>query len=292
MGSFQYLNDPREAKSWPFKFYSRSPKSNEDFQYSLFDEVSKYITQYSLILCCSRDDPAVTEDHEDRSIRSGFGHPRMWSQYADNHKGVCLVLDQQGLHESIVSHLGLDNLFYGSIEYLSTTYGPRSSASSGPYELVYWEDIVDRGLANIIEPHIRRFHRELFFTKHLDWRDEWEYRWVYRSNGDEPVSIPIANCLNAVLLGSDCSTDLSRRIVELCRIYEIPVYRANWHGWAVSIFGNLLDESFDSENIASLNGLSFSTNIPCGGVFAQAFDQHGKVRPILIENNGNVRVMS
>jgi hypothetical protein len=292
MGSLEFVNDPKEAKSWPFKFYSRGAASNENFQYSLFDEVTKYITHRSLIFCCSLDDDSVTEDDEDRSIRSGFGHPRMWTQYADNHRGVCLVLNQQGLHESVVSQIGSDKLFYGPVKYLSTTYGPHSVAGSGPYDLVYWEDILDQGLASVLEPHIGRYHKELFFTKHLDWRDEWEYRWFYRSKNNEPIYVPVASCLSAVILGSDCPKDMSERIIDLCRPHNIPVFRAHWHGWSVSLFGNLLDKGFDSENMVSLNGLSFSVNIPCGGVFAQACDQHGKVRPILIENNGNVRVMN
>lgn len=291
MGSFQFVNDPREAKSWPFRFYSRLSKLNEHFPHDYFEEVSKYITQRSLVLCCSMDDPLVTEDSEDRSLRSGFGHPRMWAQYADNHRGVCLVLDQQRLHENIVSCLSLDSLYYGPVEYLSTTHGPVSDPGVGPYDITYWEDIYDYGLANVIDSHIRRFNKELFFTKHLEWRDEWEYRWVYRSDSSDPAFIPIVDCLNAVLLGSDCPKDISERIIAICRTHSIPVYRAHWHGWAVSVFGNLLDDGFDSENIVSLNGLSFSTSIPCGGVFAQACDQHGNVRTILIENNGNVRVM-
>jgi len=98
MGSFQALNDPREAKTWPFRIYFRSPKSNLRFQSTLFDEISTYITSKSLILYCTRDDPTVTEQDDDRVLRSGCGHPRMWSQYADNHKGVCLVLDWKKLH--------------------------------------------------------------------------------------------------------------------------------------------------------------------------------------------------
>jgi Protein of unknown function (DUF2971) len=292
MGTFQFLNDPREAKSWPFKFYSRSSESNGHFPYSLFDEASKYITQRTLVLCCSIDDPSVTAEQEDRYLRSGLGHSRMWTQYADNHRGVCFMINQQRLHESIVSHLGADSLFYGPVEYLSTTYGPNSVESIGAYDLVYWEDILDRGLVNVLEPHIKQFHKELFFTKHIDWRDEREYRWVYRSNNNEPIYVPIANCLDAVLLGSDCPKDTSRIIIDLCRPHNIPVCRVHWHGWAVSVFQGLLDDDFDFKNIFSLNGLSFSTDIPCGGVFLQGCDQHGNVRPVLIENDGSVRIMN
>ena len=290
MGSFEHLNDPKEAKAWPFKFYSRAQSSNKKFQFKLFEDVSKYITQKSLVVCCSQDDPSVVDDHEDRPIRSGFGHPRMWAQYGDAHKGVCLMLDHKKLHETIISRLGTEGLYYGPIEYLSTTYGPRAG-TEGPYELAYWEDIVESGVASVMEPHIKRFHKELLFTKHLDWQDEWEYRWVYRSDDGQPVLISVAESLKAVLLGSDCSVDDSRKIADLCTGLSLPVLRVYWHGWAVSIFEEPLNDKLKSETALSLNGISFSTQIPCNGIFAQAYDQYGKGRTILIENNGAVTLL-
>lgn len=290
MGSFEFLNDPKEAKSWPFKFYSRSPNSNERFQFNLFNDISKYITQKSLVLCCSQDDPSVVDDNEDRPIRSGFGHPRMWAQYGDNHRGVCLVLNHQKLHDSITSQLGSNSLYFGPVNYLSTTYGP-CLETNGPYELAYWEDIVNNDLPRVIEPHIKRYNKELFFTKHLDWRDEWEYRWVYRSSDGQPVFISIADCLDAVLLGSECPIKESREIADICTKHSVPVHRIYWHGWAVSVFEEPLNDALRSETVLSLNGLSFSTNIPCSGVFAQVYDQYGKGRTILIGNNGEVKLM-
>ncbi|MFL6209047.1 MAG: DUF2971 domain-containing protein [Pyrinomonadaceae bacterium] len=288
MSSLQGVNDPREAKTWPFKFYSRSQAGNQLFTPALFDEATKYITQRSLVFCCSRDDPSLDKNDDTRIIRSGYGHPRMWAQYADNHRGICLVLDLERLHESIVSKFGADNLFFGSVEYLNTIHGPTSHLSRGGYDLVYLEDYVNYGLAKVMESHIRLFQKELFFTKHQDWQDEWEYRWVLRSQSGVPVYIPIHDCLHAVILGHDCPTDMTDRVIELCRISNTPVHRMLWHGWTFSILPNQLNEDFHQGPVLFFDGISFSTRIPCGGVFAQGRDQYGKVRPIRIDNNGDV----
>jgi hypothetical protein len=52
-----------------------------------------------------------------------------------------------------------------------------------------------------------------------------------------------------------------------------------------------LDEEFDKGPVVVLDGISFSTEIPCGGVFTQGRDQYGNVRPIRIDNNGDVVAM-
>lgn len=288
MGSYQGLNDPREAKTWPFAFYSHLPTGNQLFTPELFDQATKNITQKTLVLCCSRDDPSLTKDNEDLPIRSGYGHPRMWAQYADRHQGVCLVLDQKLLHERILSHFGEQRLFFGPVEYLNSMRGPSSESPTGCYDLVYLEDYVKRGLSEALEDHIRLFQKDLFFTKHKDWRDEWEYRWVARAGNDIPYFVTIADCLHAIILGQDCPREMTENIIELCRDRNTPIHRAIWHGWQLSLLPNLLDEQFHKGPIIILDGISFSTRIQCGGMFVQARDQYENVCPIRIDNNGDV----
>jgi Protein of unknown function (DUF2971) len=288
MGSFQKLNDPREARTWPFKLYSRSPAGNDLFTPALFAEATKNITQRTLVLCCSRDDPSVNKDSDDRPIRSGYGHPRMWAQYADRHQGVCLVLDQKLLHQSIASHFGSDDLFFGPVEYLNTVRGPSSQLPRGGYDLVYLEDYAEYGVGKVMEKHIQLFHRELFFTKHQDWRDEWEYRWVGRSADQTPVFVSIRDCLSAVILGHDCPEDMTEIIIQSCRPNKTPVHRANWQGWMLTILPDAVDAEFNTRPVIVLDGISFSTRVPCGGVFVQARDQYGNPHPLRIDNNGNV----
>jgi hypothetical protein len=288
MGSFQQLNDPREAKTWPFKFYSRAPTGNRLFAATLFDQATKNITERTLVLCCTRDDPQLDKDTLDSATRSGFGHPRMWAQYADRHQGVCLVFDMQLLHETITDEFGGEDLFWGPVQYLNTPARLNSHLPRGGYDLLYLEDYVEYGLAKVMETHIRLFNRELFFTKHLDWRDEWEYRWVLRRNDSSPVFIPIRSCLRAVILGHDCSEAVSEKIIEQCRTINVPVHRAHWQGWTLSLLPNALDDDYHKGPVVVLDGISFSTEVPCGGVFVQGRDQYGNVRPIRIDNNGDV----
>ena len=282
-GSYQNLNDPREAKTWPFVFYTSSVDTNDKFKSSVFEEVSNYITQKTLVLCCTQDDPLVTDGDKDRDIRSGYGHPRMWSQYADDHKGVCIVLNKNILHKSILLKFGNKGLYYGPVSYLKTVSGPNSKA----YDIQYLDDILNNSVSNVIEPHLDKYNKELFFTKHIDWQDEWEYRWVFRSKDNTPILISISDCITAVIVGNECTEKDTSDIISICSTLGIPVLKLLQHGWSMS----LLPIDTDEQNVISLNGVSFSTKIPCTGVFSQAHDNTGKTRPILIKNNGEVIVV-
>jgi hypothetical protein len=283
MGVYKNLNDPREAKTWPFVYYSRNIETNARFKPELFEAVSRYITNTTLIFSCAKDDPSVIDGDHNRDIRSGYGHPRMWAQYGDRHRGVCLVLNHGILHGSMLANLGNKGLYWGDVKYLETVSGPNGNA----YHIKYLDDILKDGIASVIEPHIDEFNKELFFTKHIDWRDEWEYRWVFRSKDGKPKLIPITDSIRAVIVGNECPAKETRDILSNCSSHGIPVYKLFQHGWSMS----LMPIHTAEENVISLNGISFSTNIPCTGVFAQAHDNNGKVRPILIDNAGNAIVL-
>lgn len=279
MGSFENLNDPREAKTWPFRFYSRASGS---FDRSWFHAATEAVTKRSLMLSCSRNVPGADPGDV---LALGFGHPRMWAQYGDGHRGVCLALDQVELDSAVRLAAGVRPVFSGPVEYYQSGHGP-SSEDGNPYDIAYLEDVETFGIDAVMEPHIARFNRELFFTKHLDWRDESEFRWVVRSSDVTQLFVPVGTSIRAVLVGHDCPVEQLETIVELCRPAGIPVHRLYWHGWAASLFGDVLDPE-GVEGI-SLNGISFSTQIPCSSVYAQACDQDGNVRTIEIRSSGEV----
>lgn len=278
MGSFNNVNDPRESKIWPFTLYSKNLKTNENFDSKVFQDISKFITHKSLMLCLTRDDPTLASDNEDdKDIRVGYAHARMWAQYGDNHKGVCFVFDKAQLNASIESVTGKFGLFHGPINYRSSARNPNGDA----FHLAYLEDILDPRMFGLLEQHITKHHQALFFNKHIDWRDEWEYRWVFRSENENPIFIPIDKCIKALILGNDCTIDAS--VEDYFMKIRIPLYRMHQHGWALS----LLPED-SREDIISLNGISFSTEIPCSGVFVQARDNRQRNRTLRVDTNGNM----
>jgi len=97
---------------------------------------------------------------------------------------------------------------------------------------------------------------------------------------------PIGTALKAVLVGQDCPPHQVTELVDACKVTGVAVHRVFWHGWAVSMFGDLLDPA--GADAVSLNGISFSTHVPCERVLTQGLDQDGRVRTISIGSNGDV----
>ncbi len=279
MGTFEGLNDPREAKTWPFRFYSRDASA---FDRDLFRQATDIVTRQSLMLSCSRNNP---EGDRYDQLRLGFAHPRMWAQYGEGHRGVCLALDTTELDKAVREAAGAKPVFCGPVDYFQSGHAP-SGSEGDPYGIVYLEDIETRGLQAMVDALVMQYHRHLFFTKHLDWRDEWEFRWVVRSGDGQPLFVPIAGALRAVLVGQDCRPDDLEKVLGICRPAGKPVHRVYWHGWSISVFGDPVED--EPADPLSLNGISFSTKIPCSSVFTHGLGHDGRVRTVEIRSSGDV----
>lgn len=225
---FESVNDPRESKIWFFEIYKGIGQNISLHHMDLGYEASALAKSTTLLLCCSADDPDLDPKERDYWFRRGFGYPRMWEQYADNHKGVCFVLDRELLHEAIRAEVGDEGLYHGRV-----TYGNILGAIQGSPDLAYpfclqYSDIEKSGLAAVVDDHVHRFHREIFFRKHLNWRDECEYRWVFRGRAKELRYIAIEEALRAVIVGIDCSEVYLPSFRELCCNREITLHKMIW----------------------------------------------------------------
>jgi hypothetical protein len=279
---YQFLNDPRESKTWPFVFYSKESKDYNNFSSKFFEDFSKYILDNSYVFCCSRDNPQANENKLDISFQSGFGHPRMWAQYAQNHTGVCIAFNKEKLHKAISITIDQETLFYGPVEYLNSASGPQNNA----YHIQYIEDIYKKGISATVNSLLPKYSKEYFFTKHLDWQDEWEYRWICFSNKFDDLYIPIEDCIEEIIIGQDCSEFDIMEIKKACNLKNIKLSLLQQHGWSMSL------SPLSEEKSVSLDGVSFSTLIPCAGVYAQGHDNLGKIVPIRIDSNdGSVRIL-
>jgi hypothetical protein len=120
----------------------------------------------------------------------------MWEQYAENHRGVCLVFDHERLSSEIEAGLaeaGVDENYKGSVEYT-----PRGIAGAVlNFHLNDFKLDFDQALAE----HLRRLYRELFLLKTRDWESEHEYRFVARRADEDYLSVPFGDSLRLVIVG-------------------------------------------------------------------------------------------
>jgi len=119
LGRYVNTNDPKEAKTWQF---SLGTNERRDLSKYSLDEISERFTQAlkrRTNLACFSQDSTLTGDHTRDIYARGFGKSRMWAQYADNHKGVCLILEKSAIRKAVEDQFGNDRfrIYTGPVIY-------------------------------------------------------------------------------------------------------------------------------------------------------------------------------
>ena len=164
---------------------------------------------------------------EGSKVELGSNHPAMWSHYADNSNGVCLVLDKNVLIENNQKLLSGRFFKFENIEY-NINCAPKHGI-----EYKHYEDASD---------FVHNNYRELFFKKHIDWQYEDEERFLVES---PEMYLDINGAIKFVVLGCRLSHDSLKlqRMLQLIISPNSKCYRYfNFHSFAeitTSVFGYL-----------------------------------------------------
>lgn len=211
LGPYSKTNDPKETKAWEFGL---STVTNRDFEpYNhLSPWLSHELKARTRLACFSMDRDPLTGQHMTDIYHRGFTKPRMWSQYADGHTGVCLVFLRKNLLAIAKQELGSRWLMAGPITYQDHFVARGAEA----YEFMLNIDAYDSlGPKEYVRAHVRAHHKALFFEKLVDWRDEHEWRLLAFCESDEELFLPIKQCLVGVMHGDATDPDLSEELMRL-----------------------------------------------------------------------------
>ena len=166
--SFGNLNDLNEANV---------NNMNMNGNFMVMFDVDRYIKERCRLLCFS-------QNYEVNGIgQEGTNHPAMWAHYAENSKGVCLVIDKE---EFIKRNKPiLDTHFY---QFEDVSYNIFNTPDD--------EEIDYK--AETPEEFIKNNWKGLFFLKHKDWENEDEHR-LFIMGYDGKLSID--GCVKYIVLG-------------------------------------------------------------------------------------------
>ena len=189
--SMEKTNDPRETLCPGIEYHFA-----HSFE-GLFDVWINEERKNYKILCFAEDG-----DFE------GYQKPRMWSQYGGNHKGCCLVINKE-IFENELEKLRC-HVHKKAIEYVE-------------------KDIIDKNLEQLpnedLDSYFERNIEYFCFTKHSDWKNEKEYRYVIKNSDD--VFVPISKALSEVFISYKMPKIMLEKIIEiLCP--EIIVKLIHW----------------------------------------------------------------
>jgi hypothetical protein len=117
----------------------------------------------------------------DENNRPGYFYPRMWSQYGNNSKGICIVFKKDQLVNIIKKQLSDEyEIFCGDIEYINIL---KSSHVQMISQLIkernkkVFQNKMPEKWPLLLDDMKKNYH-EYFFIKDEDWLGEREYRIV------------------------------------------------------------------------------------------------------------------
>ena len=176
------------------------------------------------IFCTSCHNDLMSSVISDDSVElhySSIGRSSMWAHYAQDHSGMCLLLDGEKLDKNIREKFKGEGYVVrrGLVSYdLEMSFAP-----TRVYDLEYEKcDWPERTRGSLI-----KHYKNNFLCKSPDWKSEHEFRWLVFNQSNSEMLVPIGNAIKAVVVGVDYRCHFSS-LKALCKPLKIPVGKMNW----------------------------------------------------------------
>jgi len=226
LNSFSRTNDPKESKEWTMiPFTTQQNPGNDFIESKLPTEVASKLKSSAYLSCFCSDLPGLTGDHTEDILKRGLARPRMWAQYADKHRGFCLVFDKAVLVKKITEQLPNGIAIHGRVSYIDRSWTNRLDPHAFRIE---YDKLVKIGLDAYCILHMKHYAKELYFDKLNDWRDEHEWRVVALDPNNAPPLIRFEEALVGVVHGDSTSEENSRYAISLAPEKSIEHTGLKW----------------------------------------------------------------
>lgn len=276
------MNDPKEASTWPFKFYDEVSKTSYlSISIKDFEEIDKYVKSKWLI-SCFKNEPYISNERDINEFGRAYFDMRMWDQYGKKHGGVCIVFDFEKLIKSL-SSLNQFSVYHGKVKYTSKYI----NKVEDPFALSFHQ-IAAHGVSEIMSNQTEKFHDDFFFTKSLSWIGENEYRIALHSKDEnaEYFLHDFNDAISGIILGYQVSEETQKEIFKLYGD-KVNIYRIlcnNWHNEIVEI-------NDKNGEIILFNGIYYSTWIPANYFVLKGQNLQGEQKLVCIDSEGDVRII-
>ncbi len=229
---YKNTNDPREYK---FLFlnmmgWSLAPEANKLWNdaHPIIDSILKYKCR---VMCfCSNKRPTLiiedeyTDEVEDtHAVTTGWNKSRMWAQYGENHRGLCLVFSKAAIDKMLQENVLPPNT--GKTGYVKYSSAERISMNAFTLD---GNRLVKEGAESYCQGHVLEHINDFFFTKHIDYRDESEYRAVVYDPEKKSEFLDINSILMGVVAGDRTPEAYFPLLEELCTGLSIQCRRVYW----------------------------------------------------------------
>ncbi len=230
---FPELNDPKEFADWRFGFAARRNFLPDQNWPDLEQQASAYAKNFAKVFCATLDDDSALDRENVNNIWGrGFSRPRMWQQYADDYRGVCMVFDRAALGAAIRSSVPEGSLHIADrVKYSNTPRVFVMHPSLNPFMLDY-DRMNAVGLRQAMTEHIGLHREMLFFHKASDWQTEKEYRWLVWDTEHKDIIFKFGEALKAIVVGLKPSQEYLHKLHDACARVSVPVWELRWSNGA------------------------------------------------------------
>ena len=213
---FSTMRDPRESK-WAFAASMWGESDGTEIYFQTLATL-EHLKQTVRIISFTADDEKGA--FVDGVFARGFSHPRLWEQYAADHRGVCLCFKKAPLLEEAMR---LEpSLRHGPVVYRNGSIDLHASN----LDLNRVEAV---GAEPALEQHLSQHFHELFFTKLRDWETEFEYRLATRFyDNDVDIYLDVSASLDAVILGQLVARQYGPAFEALCKPEGPDLFHLEW----------------------------------------------------------------
>lgn len=187
-GKLENTNDPMEYFSYSPEFGTFIDCAFDDCINQINQERNKY-----KILALTKDSGFICQDR-------GYSKPRMWSQYGNSHRGVCLILDKVRFEDTLQNTFNNTQIIHDEITYIEKKQKRLSIT-------------IHENLKDEVKQFVAENTKELFFTKTSDWNNENESRYLVYSE-EEYVYVGLRDCLVGIVFGHDCPPLIIQKIIQ------------------------------------------------------------------------------
>jgi hypothetical protein len=227
LSPYRVMRDPLENQHWRFTFSGSGPRDDTELMEDLarYDEFERRanngIRDRSYLLSLTID-AQPRPDGEREPFCRGWARARMWEQYAEKHRGVCLVFDRERLADHFdrsVKNAGIARFYRRAVAY----EGAGMLKPIIPHHELDDPDFLDRYIAANAD--------SLFFTKTRDWETEHEFRFVAIAGDDVSLSVEYGDALVAVIAGEQLPAWERPAVESACQRVDAQALRILWKNW-------------------------------------------------------------
>ncbi len=222
-------NDPWEYRFMLLNANGSFPPDKEHLYTDVHPHIDRVLRmEHRIASFCTNHRPELilmNGDHvnDEYALLEGWNKPRMWSQYGENHHGACLAFSRAEIEKSI----GALALPPGSIDHGFVKYTQRNRM---PHRFFTIDagTLVAQGLETYARTFVRSRARDLFYVKHIDYRDEAEFRVSIHDSTGEHEYLNISKSLKGVVWGDRSSEEDLKEYNLKCSGVDVGCAFARW----------------------------------------------------------------